>query len=426
MQIDVEKLPKSTVKLTVRIEPAEMGEYLDVAARQLSDQVNVPGFRKGRAPRSVLAQRVGPEYLAQQGREIAVQDSYYQAVKKHDLKPLTRPETDLPSQAAHLERDGLTYSAVVSVMPQVVLGDYKSVKVKPATVDYSDKLVEETLGQLRKSQAEFKDVDRPAAKGDRIEIDFVGRHKGEEVEGAKSENHPLILGEDSFMPGFADNLVKLRTGDTKKFKIKFPKDYREKGLAGQKVEFTVTAKSVQEQVLPDLDEAYAKKMGAKSLADLRQRLADNLRQEKEAEAQRETEMAVLEKVMDQSTVEIPEIIVEEELGKMLAEYRQSIERQGLPFDKYLEQMGKTEADIREESRPEAEKRAKMSLVLNAVQAQETLKPAAKEVQAELERQAAAAPDQETMERIQTDDFRHYVEHILGNRLAVTKLVEYAT
>lgn len=426
MDINVEPQPKSTVKVTVTITPAEMSEYFEQAARQLAPQVNVPGFRRGKVPRSVLAKQIGPGYLAHQALEVAVTDSYYQAVKKHNLQPIASPTTDIPHDDASLEKDGLTYTAVVPVMPEVDLGDYQNVKITPTASDFKADIVKETLEQLRRSRAENKAVDRPAAKGDRVEIDYVGTLKGNEFEGGKSENHPLVLGEDNFIPGFADQILGMHQGAVKKFKIKFPKDYHEPTLANQKVEFTVTLRTVEEVVLPDLTDEFAKQFGADSMKDLQKRLEENLRQEKENEARRATEMQVMDAVLDTATVEVPEILIEEELEKMVGEFRQGVEQQGLPYDKYLEHIGKSEDDIKAESSDEAAKRAKLSLVLNKIQATEKITASPKEVQAEIDAQLKVSPDQETTDRIQGEEFRRYVTRIVGNRTTLQKLVKRAT
>lgn len=426
MNISVQNEPKSLVKIAVEITPAEMSGYFDQAARQVAGSISVPGFRRGKAPRSVIAQRVGADYLTAQVLELAVQDSYYQAVTTHDLKPISQPTTDLTGEPADLETDGLTYTATVPVLPEVTLGDYQSVKVTPNVSTYTDTLVEETLEQLRRSKAENVAVDRPATKGDRVEIDYVGTLKGSEFPGGKSENHPLVLGEDNFIPGFADNLVKLSKGAVKKFKLKFPKDYHEETLAGQKVEFTVTMKRVEEVRLPELSDAFAKEFGGNSLADLQKLLTTNLKQEKEEEARRETEQAVIDAVLEEAEVDVPDIIVAEEQQKMLAEFRQNVEHQGLPYEKYLEHLGKSEEEIIEEARPEAVKRATLSLVLNAIQRAEKVKVTDKEVEAELDRQLAFAPDPDTIERVKSDDFRVYVANILRNRAVIAKLVKTAT
>lgn len=426
MESTVEQLPKSTVRVKVTLAPADMTKYFSAAAERIAGQVKISGFRQGKAPRPVVESRVGQDALAHEAMELAVADGYYQAVKKHDLKPIGRPETDLKHEHAHLERDGLSFTATVPVLPPVDLGDYKQLKVKPTEATFDQKQVDETLAQLQKSRASFAKVPRGAKTGDQVEIDFVGTLKGKEVEGAKSEHHPLVIGEDNFVPGFAEELVGLKEGQVKKFKVKFPKDYHEPALAGQPVEFTVTMGPVQERTVPKVDDAFAKNFGADSVKELKDRLAENLKAEKETEAQRETESAVIDKVIAQAKTEVPDALLEDELTRMIGELKTNIERQGIPYDKYLEHLKKTEDEIRKEQRPEAERRVKMSLILNEVQRVESLEPSEVEIKAEVDEQLTAAPDDETRQRIEAPDFRDYVRQILGNRLAVKKLVDYAT
>lgn len=425
MDISVAKEPKSTVKITVSLSPQEMADYVAKAAKQVSKQVKVAGFREGKIPHKVLENRVGKEYLEHQALELAIADSYYQAVIKEKLAPIGQPKTDIEGDHHQLEKNGLKYTATVPVLPDIELGDYKSVKVKPVASEYDDKQVDETIEQLRKSRATTAQVTRAAKKGDHVEIDFVGSKDGKEFEGGKSENHPLVIGEDNFIPGFADELVGLKAGENKNFKIKFPKDYHEQSLAGEKVEFAVTMRSVKETKLPELNDEFATGFGAKSLEDLRKRLTENLQQEKQREAELATEAAVVDAVVKGAKTEVPDALVEDELGRMGAELRDNVERQGIPYDKYLEHVGKTEEQILAANQGEAEKRVKTSLVLNKLQEVENLKPSDKEVEAEVKRNLEQAESPDAKEQIKGDEFRRYVARILGNRMAVAKLKEYA-
>lgn len=425
MESRVENLPKSSVKLTITVSPQEMRDYFAQATKALAEQSSIEGFRKGKAPRSILEAKVGKDYLAHQAMERAVADSYYKAVTKHKLRPVGSPQTDLKREHAELEEKGLSFTATVPVVPAVKLGDYKQLKVKPEPSQYSDKLVDEALEQLQKSRADSAQVTRGAKKGDRVEIDFVGKIDGKEFEGGKSENHPLVLGESSFIPGFEEQLEGAASGQVKTVTVTFPKDYRVPELAGKPAEFTVTVKQVQETRLPELDDAFATGVGAKSLDDLRKRLAENLKNEKAAEAKRTTEGKVVEAVVDQATVEVPEALVEEELTGMMTELRQQIERQGLPYDKYLEHLGKTEDELRKEHRGQAERRVKMSLVLNTVQEVEKLTPTEQQVQAEIAGQLAQVSDPESQKQVKGDEFKRYVTRVLGNQMAVDRLAHYA-
>lgn len=425
MESHVKNLPKSAVQLSVTLSPEEMREYFDQAAAALSERVEIKGFRKGKAPRTVVESKVGKAALAHEAMERAVTDGYYRAVLEHKLRPVGSPKTDPEHKHDGFEESGFSFTATVPVVPEVTLGDYKKLKVKPEKSQYSDTLVDEALEQLRQGRASFAQVTRGAKKGDRVEIDFVGKIDGKEFEGGKSENHPLVLGEGSFIPGFEDQLVGAATGQVKTVKVSFPADYRVTELAGKPAEFTVTVKQVQETQLPALDDAFANGLGAKSLDDLRKRLAENLKSEKAAEARRATESKVVEQAVEQARVEIPDALVGEELDAMMAELLQQVERQGLPYDKYLEHLGKSEEDVRKEHHEQAAKRVKMSLVLNTIQEVEGLAPPADKVQAEIDGQLAQVTDPDAQQRVRSDDFRRYVTRVLGNQMAVEKLAEYA-
>lgn len=427
MKSDVAIKPGSTVSVTVSLEPSEVGKYFEAAVSQLATQHTFKGFREGKAPRGVVEQKLGVEAVRHQALELALSDGYYQAVTEHKLRPIGRPETDLAeTKLDELETTGLKFTATVPVVPEVTIGDYQKVKVKPTPPEFKESDVDETLEQLRRSRANFVTVKRAARAGDRVEIDFVGTLNKKEFEGGKSERHPLIIGEDNFIPGFSDQLVGMSDGQVKEFEIPFPKDYHQPTLAGKQVTFTVTMHEIQERQLPELNEEFAKGFGANSLDDLKQRLSENLRQEREQDAKHRTEGEVVQAVVDTATVELPEALVDEEYERMIAELRANTERQGIPFDKYLEQLGKSVEDLKTEQRPEAERRVKTSLVLNELQQRENIVPDEALVDAEIQQQLSQAPDEAAKQQIQGDEFRQYVRRVLGNRLVVAKLVEYAT
>lgn len=422
MKSTIKNLPASQVEIEVSLTADELKQTADKVTRQLASQANIAGFRKGKAPRSVLNKRYGATNVEHEVLERALVESYYEAVKEHSLQPIGQPETKLPDDHHDLENHGLKYTATVPVMPTVILGDYSKVTVKPVESTFSEKLVDETLHQLQESRATATDAERAAERGDRVEIDFVGMRKGTEVPGAKSENHPLVIGEDNFIPGFSDQLVGLQTGQVKTFKLQFPKDYHETDLAGAKVDFTVTMRKVQSVNRPALNDAFATGFGAASMDELRSRLRENLQTEKDKEATSATEAAVVDGVVATAKVEIPDVLVGEELDRMLGEFRQGIERQGIPYDKYLEQLGRTEQQIRDQQRDEAIKRVKISLTLNQLQRAENITASLPEIQAEVDQQLAAAPDDQTKAQIGSAEFRRYVARIIGNRKVVAKLI----
>jgi len=422
----VETLPDSQVRLEVSLSADELKAVAAKVTRQLAGQANVPGFRKGKAPRAVLAKRYGATQIEHEILERALVESYYEAVKEHQLQPIGQPETKLPDSHHDLEKSGLSYTATVPVTPEVKLGDYSTVSVVPTVSSFKDELVDETIEQLRGSRAVTSPADRPAEAGDKVEIDFVGMRKGAEVPGAKSENHPLVIGEDNFVPGFSDQLVGLRAGQIKTFKQQFPKEYHDSTLAGAKVDFTVTMKSVQAVTLPELNDEFATGFGAGSMDELRHRLRENLQAEKDREARTATESAVVDAVVATAEAAIPKLLVDEELDRMLGEFRQGIERQGIPYDKYLEQLAQTEQQIRDQQRDEAARRVKTSLVLNELQRRENVAAGPEEIQAEIDQQLATTPDEQAKAQINSEEFRRYVARIIGNRKVVALLVARVT
>jgi trigger factor len=426
MESTVTPAGKSTVRLDIKLTAAEMQRYFDRAAHRLAEQVRIDGFRKGKVPRSVLEQRFGAGYLADQAAELALTDSYYQAVMKHKLQTIGRPDVQLPEDRSHLEQGGFAYTATAAVVPKVSLGDYRSIKTKPVKSAYREAVVKETLAKLQEGRAEASEVKRPARVGDRVEIDFIGRRRGQPVPGAQSENHPLVIGEDNFVPGFSEKLVGLTAGKRTTFKLKFPKDYRESSLAGANVEFEVTMKRVQVMKVPLLDDAFAKQFGAKTLDDLRKRLAENHRQEADDEARRATQQVALEALLKKASVELPDALVEEELNRMFAEFREQLDRQGIPYEKYLEHLGKSEDELRKEQRTEAERRVKLSLVVNTLAEVEKIVPTEAQVTSELKRQQELAGEGADPASLKSEEFRNYVVRVLTNRLAVEWLTKHAT
>lgn len=425
MRATIEPQPKSVVKLTVELTPEEMQRHYAAVIQSLAQQADVKGFRKGKAPRPVLEQRYGADYIAHQVLERAITLSYYDAIKEHNLESVAQPQTELPDDHHNTEKTGLTYTAMVPVMPQIELGDYRSVKVKSKKSDYAPKLVDEALDELRRGRAAYEPVERGAQDGDRVEIDFAGTLNGEEVPGAKSENHPLVIGEDTFIPGFADELKKLKRGDQKKFKIRFPKDYHEKSLADQKVEFAVTMKEVQERKMPDLNDEFAKELGADSMTQLKERLEANLKAEREQLARRQTEQDVIDGIAKKASFELPDALIEAEAERLVDELRQGVEAQGMPFDKYLEHLGKDVPLLAAERRAEAEQRVRTSLLLSKIAEEEKVAPDKKQVDREVEAALASASDAQRAQ-IDQDDYRRYVTRVLTNQAVLDKIVARAT
>jgi trigger factor len=303
---------------------------------------------------------VGEEAFRAEVLDLAMPETYAKAVTDNKLHPVTSPDISLTS--FDLDK-GLVYEAVLALIPEVKLGDISKIKVKPKPVKVEDKEIDTVLEELQKSRMKSQAVDRPAKLGDRVEIDFEGFKDGIPFEGGKSQNHPMVLGEGLFIPGFEEALVGVKAGEEREFPITFPAEYQAKHLAGQEVVFKTKTHVVHELTMPELDANFAEGFGAKSVEELKKSVVESLEHRKgEEEAERQRSEA-LEALVKASKVEIPEKLIKEEAAVMLDEFAHQLSHQGADLDQYLHSIDKSKEDFMKEVEPQAEQRIKSGLVL---------------------------------------------------------------
>lgn len=365
MNIKRKNLPKSQVELTIEIIQSEMLEYIDKTQTKLAKMVAVPGFRKGEAPKELVAKQLNPTDILNETIEYAVNQSYKQAIEQEQLSPLANPEIKLSEKESE---QGLTYIATISVMPDITLPDYKKIAkgITKESEDITEKDVEEAKKYLQKSRGTQNIVEREAQTGDTVSIDYVLTVDGKEFD--KSEKMPVEIGAGKFIPGFEDHIISLKAGDSKEFDIPFPKDYHNAELAGKSGHFTVTVQEVQEIVLPVWDEIFAKELsnGQKSIAELEQNLRDGLIAERKQEIQTKYTQAIVDGILDTITVELPDVLVFAERDQIIQEMEQRALYSGQTLDDALNQSGKTREALLEEAIPQAESRVKLMLILKAI------------------------------------------------------------
>jgi trigger factor len=353
MKITVDKPKNSEVKMTVELTELEMETYYQKALQKLSTQVNIKGFRPGKVPLNIVEQQLEKDYILAQAIDLAIPPTYVEAVKEQKIEPIARPQVTVTAQSP------LTYEALIPLYPEVSLNDYKKISVKPQKVEVDAKTVEEEIKRFQKVHAKFQDVDRPAKLTDRVEIDFDGFDEGGvPLEGTTSKNHPIVLGDQTFIPGFEEQVVGMTKDQTKEFDITFPKDYFHKAFQNKKVKFKVTARRIEETQMPELNAEFAKILTGKEMteAELRQEIEKNLLKTKQAEEQSRLENEVLEEILKKTKVEIPHVLIEEEVHHMIDEQKKNIESRGMKFDDYLQAIQKTHDDLHKEHEPEAKKR----------------------------------------------------------------------
>jgi trigger factor len=423
MQITATPAAKSTVVLEIELPAERLERAVGEAVRHLSRRTRVPGFRPGKAPRTVLERHLGPGAVLDDAVDHLVQDAYRQALVDKDLLPLTNADVEVVQAE---EGKPLVFKATVQVRPEVELGDYKHFNFKPEIETIDDARVDKVLEELRDQNATLAAVeDRGAKEGDYAVISFVGTRDGEPFEGGASERMPIILGQERLIPGFEANLVGLEVGGKTEFDITFPDDYPETELAGKQAHFAVEIKELREKVLPDLDDDFIRTLGDFAdldtlRADIRQRLERNaIDRARHGFADRIIEYAVAN-----ATLELPDVLVDQEVEVMHDEFRGTLARQGIGEEAYLKAVDKAESDLHTEFRPGAEKRVRTLLVLSKVADEEGVTVPEAEVEAEIERgRERYANEPKLLAYFDSDRGRSYIRSTLRRSRVVEQLID---
>lgn len=407
MKVDTKNLPKSKIELSVEISTSEMEPYLDKAAADLSKDLKVKGFRPGKAPRQTVEQSLGKEKVYQEGIERAIRESYVKIILEKKLEVLGKPQIQVtkggPGQP-------LVYRATLEILPEIKLGKYKNLKIEKKEVKVDEKEVEGTLKSIQNSRVKLVTVKRPAKKGDRVEVDFETRLAGAKIDGGESKNHPLVIGQGYFVPGFEDKLIGMKEGDEKEFNLTFPGDYYKKELAGKNVDFKVKMKLVQERELPQVDDQFAKSLGKfDNLVSLKKSVKDGIKQEKEMKEKERQRAQLIEKVVENSQMEIPRILIDMEIEKMFKEFENSISQTGLTLDQYLERIKKTRQNLEKDWQGQAKKRVQVALALREIAKKENVTVSQKEVEEETNKALAHLPT-----GVNVDQIKQYARGILTN------------
>lgn len=369
--IDVkrENLSKSKVKLTIKVPSELMQTYFEKVYADLSPNVEVKGFRKGHAPKPLTISAIGENKISQEIINLSLNETYGAALKQENILPIAPPQInikmlkDLMNDNAELE-----YEAEIELLPEVVIGDYKKIKIKKAAeVKVEQSEIDQVLKHLQQQHATFEDKDGVAEDGDRIEMDFEGTERGVVLDNLSSKNYPAILGSKVLIPEFEKEVIGLKKGDEKEFDCELGKDKNKK-----KVHFKVSILDVKKVNSPELNDEFAGKFQQETLAKLTEAIKQDIIDQKKIAARREQEGEVAEALLKLSKLEVPEVLIEQETHRMIDEMRQRTEMMGLPFEQYLIQLKKTEADMHKEFHEQAEKTVKVGLIMGEIAKAEKL------------------------------------------------------
>ncbi|WP_066063716.1 trigger factor [Neobacillus soli] len=382
-----EKLEGNRGVLTVEVSAEKVSEGLDAAFQKVVKQVSVPGFRKGKMPRGMFEKRFGVESLYQDALDILLPEAYGSAIDETGIEPVDRPDIDVEQMEKGKE---LIFKATVTVKPEVTLGEYKGLEVEALDTNVTEEDVANELKTLQERQAELVvKEESPAENGDTVVLDFEGFVDGEAFEGGQAENHSLELGTGSFIPGFEEQLVGVKAGESKDVEVTFPEEYHAAELAGKPATFKVTVHEIKGKELPELDDEFAKDVDdeVETLDALKEKIKTRLEDSKKHEAEHHLRDTVVEKAAENAEVEIPEVMIENELNRMLQEFEQRLQMQGMNMELYFQFSGQDEKALREQMKEEAVNRVRVNLTLEAIAKAENLDVTEEEVNAELENMA---------------------------------------
>lgn len=415
MQITKTEKEKSTVELKVEVPWQDIQPAIEKAVKKISEQIDIPGFRKGQAPYDMVAKKVGEMTVLQEAAGFVVQETLPKAIKEQSLETVGQPSINVEKLAPE---NPLVYSAIVPIMPEVKLGDLSKIKAKREEVKVDEEEVTKVIENLRNMRAKEVLAEREAKEGDKLEINFNVFLDSIPVDGGQAEKYPLQLGEGSMIPGFEDQLIGMKAGEEKEFALPFPEDYHNKQLAGKKADFKVKVQAVYDRQLPELDKALAAEIGDFDSVDaLKDSIEKNLHEEKKQQVENAFEKEVVEGLVSKTTYgDIPEIMLNQETNQMMQELEGNLARQGLKFDDYLAHLKKDRAQLKLDFAPDAMKRIHSALAIRALAKQEAISATEEEVNEEVEKMKKVYEvNPQMVEQVTSPAYREYLETVLRNK-----------
>lgn len=425
MNVQVENLEKSMAKLTVTVPAADFNKAIDKSFQKNKGRFNVPGFRKGKAPQSMVEKMYGVGALLEDAVDAAIDASYPEAARESGLDIVSRPQINL--EKVNKDED-FVYTVEVAVRPDVVLGEYKGVEVQRA----EEEVTQEDLDSALKSEQERNSrlitvEDRPAEIGDNVTLDFEGSIDGVAFDGGKGEDYPLELGSGTFIPGFEDQIAGHNAGDSFDVKVSFPEDYQMKDLAGKEAVFACTLKEVKRKELPEIDDDFASEISEfETLEEYKEDLKKKLKEAKSKRAVTLNENAIVDKVANAAQIEIPDPMAEAQIDGLMADYARRMESQGITLDQYLQLTGMTREQVREQFKPQAISQIRTRLVLEEIAKAENIEVSQEDLDAELTKMAESYKmELEKLKEVLGENEKNQFKLDLAVQKAVDFLVEHA-
>ena len=425
MSIKVEKTENNNeLKLEFRVEAKKFDEGMKKVYAKSAKYFNIPGFRKGKAPMAIVEKQYGPEIFYEDTFNEIVPEEYERELKENNIEAVSRPEIEVKQMG---KGQDLIFTAVVQTKPEVKLGKYKGIQLKKIEYNVTDEDIEHELGHMADRNSRLVTVeDRPVESGDTTVIDFEGFVDGVAFEGGKAENHELTIGSNTFIPGFEDQIIGMKTGEEKDINVKFPEEYFSEELKGKDATFKVKLHEIKKKELPELDDEFAKDVSEfDTLEELKKSIKDRLEKDNEQKQKYETEDAVIKAVCENVKVDIPSGMIETETEDMLKNVENRLAYQGLKLEQYLQMMGKTAEEVKKEYEPQAIEAIKSRLMLEAVIKAEKIEATEDEIVEKVKEMAKNYGKADDEEFLKNENVRKYIKSGLESEKALEFLVKNA-
>ena len=383
MNVTTEKIENHKVVLTIEVPAEELDKGIKAACKSLANRVNIPGFRKGKAPRRILEMNIGKEAILDEAFDRVAQKAFDEALKQENLDPVDRPQVDIVTLE---EGKDVVFKATITPVPEVTLGEYKGLKVAKDAVEVKDEQVEEKVKNILNHHAKMVDAEEGAtvANDDFITLDFKGEVDGVAFAGGEGKDYPLQIGSHSFIDTFEDQLVGLKVGEEKDVNVTFPEEYHAKDLAGKAAVFHCKINSIKHKEMPELTDEFVKASTSyESIEDMKTKLRENIEKNAQREADTKRRNEILKQATDNITVDIPEVMVENRVSNMIQELSVNLENQGMNLDAYLKYANMDMAKLREQYKESAAIAVKTDLMLDAVAKAEDIKVENADINAEI-------------------------------------------
>lgn len=425
MHVERKNLKPTEVSLTISATTEDLEPVRRHVLGHFIKSVKVPGFRPGKAPLALVEKNVDQKAFADEFIEHALNELYRRALEQERLRPIGSPRVELKKFVPFTL---LEFDAVVEVIGDVALPNYKAMKLTKKPVSVTTKDVNEVVDNLRQRMAERKKVERPAKKDDEVTIDFSGKDsEGKAIPNTDGKDYPLVIGSGSFIPGFEENVEGMKVGESKDFDVTFPEDYGVADMQGKKVTFSVTAKKIAELEEPKADDTFAAKAGPfKSLADLKADVKKQLANDRQAQADRDYENELIQKITEKSSVEIPDSVVVQQLERLEEDEKKNLVYQGQTWQEHLKAEDITEEQHRERHKPEAEMRVKAGIILSEIADKENITVEPEELDIRLQMLKGQHQDPAMLAELDKPENQQDVAARLLTEKTIAKLVDYAS